>query len=823
MKRSFGTSIDASQIMHCGTCQLRDICCDPKKKKAYACSLYQGTGDDPSSKDFLNYMRNLVTSESVLVDPHGIDDISAPLAPNFYRWCTSSKFLNARPMPFPWQLQSGIKLFNDSCPWCSDKDWYEDIPFDCDPEEIPERIRLRKNGRCPECGRTVNDGIKAGLEHDVQNFIGVLGQRCVTGDTLIWTEKGETEIGQLAENISEFGWHDISIKIRSHGKMELATKLYIAPPNEELYRIKLYDDTELTGTGDHPIECINIDNRKIWVKLKDLSLYQYVNIYSLGEGNCIGRTLIKTIQRVPASVTYDLHIPSKHSFQTNTFMSHNSGKCLTSSTLVPTNNGLKSIANVVVGDQVIIRGKEHAVSQVHKTKSRKVGVLTTHHGYSVEGTPEHQIQTPAGWQPIRLAYTVMVRAEVVPSLNRYRWYKKWRDSTKPLASAFEYSITENFVVAFSEAPEEIKVKAIRRLVIHEDIHLSQLMLTLPSEYANKVQQVLLSMRIFCLRQNNQLLLSQPWASRYLKRVGIKNARVYAYIWLSRRIGAVSIGAGACDNLARLLALQGYREILEHPALLNSVKIFYGVSLHREVTRADAAKIIPIIKKLPSRDVFLKHILLEALIDIKQGTILWDEVNSFKRTTRETVYDITIPSAGKFIANGLEVHNSTDIGHVNSYLTHRLLKLKNPSAFYGIKANTILDANFVGITFTNAIKAMWRPMLTTIMDSPWFCIAEGSKVKLVDGTTKNIENIEPGEIVATLDGSGVVDQVYDNGTRDIVEIELADGKVLRLTDDHEIRCVVNGELVWIPIRSIDENIVIVVEDEYDVRKMQNRRL
>ena len=76
MTNQWGSAIDATRHRHCGNCQINDACRDPNKRnKVYCCSHYQGVGDDEASRDFLSYMRNLVRSESVLVDPHGIDDM----------------------------------------------------------------------------------------------------------------------------------------------------------------------------------------------------------------------------------------------------------------------------------------------------------------------------------------------------------------------------------------------------------------------------------------------------------------------------------------------------------------------------------------------------------------------------------------------------------------------------------------------------------------------------------------------------------------------------------------------------------------------------
>lgn len=572
---NFGSSVEATPKMHCGTCQIRDVCRNPRKRKFdFCCTLYQDKAKDPSSSDFIEWMRSLVRSESLLTDNYGIDDRDAPLAPNFYRWCTGDRFLHAKPTPFPWQLEVGMKIFGDACPFCSDSDWYKEIPFNCDPADIPKRLRLRKNGVCPECGRTVVNGIRKGLEHDVCNFIGVVGQR--------------------------------------------------------------------------------------------------------------------------------------------------SGKCLVGSTRVVTTRGLLRIDEVVVGDKVIVNGKQHPVTAVHMTRSKKVGRLTSSMGYSIEGTPDHQVQTPNDWQPMSAANAVLLRADAPPRLTWLEWDNKYRMPESIIGKSVVDVMVTGGESALQEMPESMSIPLIKRCVL-ESVSSNRLVLT--TNHALQIQAALLSWGIFCHRSQNKLVINQPWATRYLKRIGIKNGYIARHIWQGRKIDHRNLGKECCANLQRLLALNDLAELSKqiiHPKLLRDAQVLYASTLHGDITRTDAARGAKLLRKLPlaNKDGFVRSMAISAFEDASRIDSTWDTVK-FKRASRETVYDITVPGVHRFIANGMEVHNSTGTGFIVSYLTHRLLKLKNPSEFYGIKSNTVLDFHFVGITYGNARKFMWEPMAATIAESPWF--------------------------------------------------------------------------------------------------------
>lgn len=76
-----------------------------------------------------------------------------------------------------------------------------------------------------------------------------------------------------------------------------------------------------------------------------------------------------------------------------------------------------------------------------------------------------------------------------------------------------------------------------------------------------------------------------------------------------------------------------------------------------------------------------------------------------------------------------------------------------------------------------------------LDGVW-CVAEGQRVLLADGTYVPIERVRPGDVVVTTDGRGRraearVSAVHDNGVRDVVEVRMARGPWLVMTPDHEV--------------------------------------
>ncbi len=72
-----------------------------------------------------------------------------------------------------------------------------------------------------------------------------------------------------------------------------------------------------------------------------------------------------------------------------------------------------------------------------------------------------------------------------------------------------------------------------------------------------------------------------------------------------------------------------------------------------------------------------------------------------------------------------------------------------------------------------------------------CFVKGTKVTLADGSTKNIEDIVPGDVVCTFDlknnevKNNIVNAVYSKKVNKIIEYKFDNGETIRCTPDHPI--------------------------------------
>jgi len=67
-----------------------------------------------------------------------------------------------------------------------------------------------------------------------------------------------------------------------------------------------------------------------------------------------------------------------------------------------------------------------------------------------------------------------------------------------------------------------------------------------------------------------------------------------------------------------------------------------------------------------------------------------------------------------------------------------------------------------------------------------CLVGETEVLMADGSTKRLDQVQPGEVVKTLEGQHRVLNWWDQGIKDVIELEFDGGQKLICTTDHKIR-------------------------------------
>lgn len=115
--------------------------------------------------------------------------------------------------------------------------------------------------------------------------------------------------------------------------------------------------------------------------------------------------------------------------------------------------------------------------------------------------------------------------------------------------------------------------------------------------------------------------------------------------------------------------------------------------------------------------------VEKLVSMTHPDTLFIKIRGVTPAGKRDVFDFTLPETHRFIANGIVNHNSGKSmvtgGYLAPYLTHRLLKLQNPNAFYNLKTGTMLHCTFVALTYAQAKDTLWQNFYATLTESQWF--------------------------------------------------------------------------------------------------------
>lgn len=92
---------------------------------------------------------------------------------------------------------------------------------------------------------------------------------------------------------------------------------------------------------------------------------------------------------------------------------------------------------------------------------------------------------------------------------------------------------------------------------------------------------------------------------------------------------------------------------------------------------------------------------------------WGRSKLIKKKKQKFIQELAV-CAGQRSGKSLSI-----AGYFAPYQTHRLLKLQNPNAFYGLKTGTMLHCTFVALTYAQAKDTLWQNYYATLTESAWF--------------------------------------------------------------------------------------------------------
>lgn len=133
--------------------------------------------------------------------------------------------------------------------------------------------------------------------------------------------------------------------------------------------------------------------------------------------------------------------------------------------------------------------------------------------------------------------------------------------------------------------------------------------------------------------------------------------------------------------------------------------------------------------------------------------------------------------------------------------------RKPKALTALVRNTVnmiapYDIGLIATNHTYASQDMFDPD-DKISGG---CLTAGHKIWMADGSAKNIEDIEVGDEVVTMDGNIHVSETFHFNDKEVFELELDNGEIIQATAEHKFLVEVKdtGEKVWKTVNELTDN-------------------
>lgn len=224
-----------------------------------------------SEDDLEKFMMNVLSRPTDFGEESFIfDDSDLVTATNFLQFSASKNFL--RQKPFPKQVEIGINFLQEYCPakGCTDIEWITDIPKKTSLNSIREHATLLKHGKCPRCKTTKSEFVNNGDLVDHYELVGLAGQRCITGDSLVLTDSGIVTMFEIMKDLPE------DMSVYSGPSVVLETGKVVSAPfafvgNDFTLKITLTNGFSIRCTKAHPLMTERRNGDREWVEAQYLT------------------------------------------------------------------------------------------------------------------------------------------------------------------------------------------------------------------------------------------------------------------------------------------------------------------------------------------------------------------------------------------------------------------------------------------------------------------------------------------------------------------------------------------------------------------------
>lgn len=692
-----------------------------------------------------------------------VDDRDMPEAPNWLTWCIGKEFLNKR--LWAKQIEMGLALFGDACQDCSDPAWVKDIDKTASVEEIMDHIQLMEFGVCPKCKKSNLDFEKEGKFFHPYQLTACLGQRCVTGETQIFTENGLTDFDELQAKLkAPLGLSDYNIGVMGKRSLVQATKFFVGEPST-IKKLNIKSGITLGATLDHPIRVVGLDGTEQWRLTKDVNVGDVVPIY-YGQNVWPERKKLPKQPKKMSACPFCQKVVKPRGFSAH-LKSH---KNIPSFERVRKQYGYFDYTGkypeYMTKDLAFFLGvwvAEGTASRCRITISNKDVELLEKLATIIKENFDYA--------PIVDDVGLTIKNKSVIGFLYSLGVKSGNSQTVQVPRSIKNSCRED-VCAFLQGYFEGD-GGINKNIISAYIEAS----TISYKLHLQIRALLLNLGIFCYSQ-----VGTTWATNGSpKQVEKENYTVIIKSGRARTAFKEDIGFFSKrkqESLNLTLTQRTNNVPFDDEKIPNSLKSFLYAEINRidncireqrlpykdkrghtkfytfgSLLLAACPELIEAYKGKSEHDIYKKLIrpfytynicvrkqqlftlltalkkfalpvcepLIKKLVYLTKENIVFDTVIDVTEDNAVT-YDLHVPELHRFWTNGIISHNTgkstISAGFIATYMLHKFLKLPDPSRFFELHP-TELHMTFTAVDYTQAEDTLWTPFKSFVEDSPWF--------------------------------------------------------------------------------------------------------
>lgn len=196
----------------------------------------------------------------------------------------------------------------------------------------------------------------------------------------------------------------------------------------------------------------------------------------------------------------------------------------------------------------------------------------------------------------------------------------------------------------------------------------------------------------------------------------------------------------------------------------------------------------------------QDMLIEVLEDVRAEQVALGNTSDLKLML--IVDSLGMLTSGKALSNAESGHHAADMGTKAKALTNMFNQVVQK---VGATETVCLMANHgsyqVGVMYPQLVPKGGQ------------CLVSGTKIQTDQGF-KSIENIKIGDKVRThLDEFKPVERLFDFDNLDILEVELENGQIIKMTPEHKMLVERNGQKQWIEAQYLttDDSLLELVDE------------